>query len=108
MSRIFKRPMFRKGGNVGDGIMTGIVDREMHSVSDPNGVGGQSELKQKNVRVLCISPGSTQTNMGKISKDQDFNTFLSPEEVARYIIFSLSFDKEMVLDESRLNRMTIK
>ena len=47
MSRIFKRPMFRKGGNVGDGIMTGIVDREMHSVSDPNGVGGQSELKQK-------------------------------------------------------------
>ena len=42
MSRIFKRPMFRKGGNVGDGIMTGIVDREMHAVSDPNGVGGQS------------------------------------------------------------------
>ena len=47
MSRIFKRPMFRKGGNVGDGIMTGIVDREMHAASDPNGVGGQSELKQK-------------------------------------------------------------
>ena len=22
----FKRPMFRKGGNVGTGIMTGIVD----------------------------------------------------------------------------------
>ena len=42
MSRIFKRPMFRKGGNVGDGIMTGIVDREMHNASDPNGVGGQS------------------------------------------------------------------
>ena len=42
MSRIFKRPMFRKGGNVGDGIMTGIVDREMHAVSDPNGVGAQS------------------------------------------------------------------
>ena len=42
MSRIFRRPMFRKGGNVGDGIMTGIVDRENHSVSDPLGVGGQS------------------------------------------------------------------
>jgi hypothetical protein len=25
--RTFKRPMFRKGGNVGNGIMTGIVDR---------------------------------------------------------------------------------
>ena len=41
MSRIFKRPMFRKGGNVGEGIMTGIVDREMHAESDPNGVGRQ-------------------------------------------------------------------
>ncbi len=29
--RTFKRPMFRKGGNVGDGIMTGIVDRSMHA-----------------------------------------------------------------------------
>ena len=27
MSKIFKRPMFRKGGNVGTGIMTGITDR---------------------------------------------------------------------------------
>lgn len=44
MSKIFKRPMFRKGGSTSgmNGIMTGIVDREMHAVSDPNGVGGQS------------------------------------------------------------------
>ena len=42
MSRIFRRPMFRKGGNVGDGIMTGIVDREDHALSDPDGVGGQN------------------------------------------------------------------
>jgi len=42
MSRIFKRPMFRKGGPTNEGIMTGIVDREMHAVSDPGGVGNQS------------------------------------------------------------------
>ena len=42
MSRVFRRPMFRKGGEVGGGIMTGIVDREMHALSDPNGVGGQT------------------------------------------------------------------
>ena len=36
--RTFKRPMFRKGGNVGTGIMTGIVDRSMHA-NDPF-VGG--------------------------------------------------------------------
>jgi len=33
MSRTFKRPMFRKGGNVGTGIMTGIVDRSMHATN---------------------------------------------------------------------------
>jgi hypothetical protein len=33
MSKIFKRPMFRKGGSTSgmNGIMTGIVDREMHA-----------------------------------------------------------------------------
>jgi len=67
-----------------------------------------SELKQKNIRVSCISPGSTQTKMGKISKEQDFSTFLKPQDVARYIIFSLTFDDEMVIDEARLNRMIIK
>jgi len=36
MSRILRRPMFRKGGNVGTGIMTGIVDREGYdNGSDP-------------------------------------------------------------------------
>jgi len=34
MSRIFRRPMFRKGGSTNDGIMTGIVDRENHA-TDP-------------------------------------------------------------------------
>jgi len=41
MSKVFNRPMFRRGGEVGGGIMTGIVDREMHNLSDPDGVGGQ-------------------------------------------------------------------
>ena len=48
MSRVFRRPMFRKGGPTNDmnGIMTGIVDREMHSFSDPDGVGNQ-DIKSK-------------------------------------------------------------
>jgi len=41
MSKIFRRPMFRKGGNVGDGIMTGIVDRTNHA-EDPF-VGGTDQ-----------------------------------------------------------------
>jgi len=65
------------------------------------------ELKVKNVRVFCFSPGSTQTKMGKISKDQDFSTFLDPEEVAETIIYLISFDKEMIMDEIKMNRIKI-
>jgi len=39
MSKVLKRPMFRKGGQVNEGIMTGIVDRENHA-ENPF-VGGQ-------------------------------------------------------------------
>ena len=49
MSNVFKRPMFRKGGEVGGGIMTGIVDREMHALSDPNGVGGQTPTPSERI-----------------------------------------------------------
>jgi len=66
------------------------------------------ELKKKNVRVMCVSPSSIKTDMGKILADQNFKTFLNPKEVAEYIIFALSFDNEMNIDESRLNRMLMK
>jgi hypothetical protein len=49
MSNVFKRPMFRRGGEVGGGIMTGIVDREMHALSDPNGVGGQTPTPSERI-----------------------------------------------------------
>jgi len=66
------------------------------------------ELKENNVRTFCVSPSSTKTSMAKISKDQDYNTFLDPKEVAKYIEFVISFDKELISDEIRLNRMIIK
>ena len=34
MSRTLKRPMFRRGGTVNNGIMTGIVDREQKQIGD--------------------------------------------------------------------------
>ena len=66
------------------------------------------ELKEKNVRVLCLSPGSTKTDMAKISTDQDFETFLDPKEVAKFVEFLISFDNELVVEEIRLNRMEIR
>ena len=32
--KTFRRPMFRKGGNVGTGVMTGIVDRGNYKFGD--------------------------------------------------------------------------
>jgi len=63
MSRIFRRPMFRKGGNVGDGIMTGIVDRENHALSDPDGVGGQTFRDEVQNRIDLINSVSGGTGL---------------------------------------------
>jgi len=46
MSRILKRPMFRKGGSTSKGIMTGLVDRKKYA----NGI--DKEELAKNVGVL--------------------------------------------------------
>lgn len=68
----------------------------------------QNELREYNIRTLFVSPGSTKTEMAKISLEQDFETFLDPKEVAKYISYIINFDNEMIIDESRLNRMFIK
>ena len=66
------------------------------------------ELKAHNVRTFCISPGSIRTEMGKMVKNQDFETFIAPKEIAEYISFVISFDTELVSEEIRLNRMVIR
>lgn len=67
-----------------------------------------TELKETGIRTFCISPGSTQTKMGKISNDQKFETFLNPKEIAEYVAFIISFDKELISEEIRLNRIKIE
>lgn len=67
-----------------------------------------NELKEYNVRTFCVSPGSIKTNMGKLSKDQNFDTFLDPSEVAKYIEFIIKFDKDLISEEIRLNRINLQ
>lgn len=67
-----------------------------------------AELKKHNVRAFCVSPGSTDTKMGRKSVDQNYKTFINPVEIAKTVAFLISFDKEMVIDEIRLNRMIIQ
>lgn len=68
------------------------------------------ELKEHNIRVICVSPGSIKTEMGrKVEKlGQDFDTFMEPKEVAEYVVFNSSFDGNLVSEELRLNRMFIQ
>jgi 3-oxoacyl-[acyl-carrier protein] reductase len=66
------------------------------------------ELKEYNVQVICVSPGSMQSEMAKISVDQDFNTFLLPSDVASQILNVLLMENNMTCNELRLNRFVIK
>jgi short-subunit dehydrogenase len=68
------------------------------------------ELKGDGVRVFCVSPGSIQTEMGRdVEKlGQIYDTFMTPEEVADYILFATSYDGEMISEEIRLNRVFVQ
>ena len=66
------------------------------------------ELKNDNVRVFSVSPGSVKTKMGKKCKNQNFETFINPKEIAEYILNLLKFDNEMIIEETRLNRIKIE
>lgn len=66
------------------------------------------ELKKYNIRTYCVSPSGAKTEMGKLIKNQNFDTFINPMEIAEYVAFICSFDGEMISDEIRLNRMVIE
>ena len=68
------------------------------------------ELKEHNIRVTCVSPGSIKTEMGReVEKlGQDFDTFMEPHEVAEYVVFNSSYNGNLVSEELRLNRMFVQ
>jgi 3-oxoacyl-[acyl-carrier protein] reductase len=66
------------------------------------------EVRGSNVRVMCISPGSIKTDMGHQVIGQDFDTFLDPTEIAKFIVNAVALDGPMIIDEIRLNRMVVR
>jgi short-subunit dehydrogenase len=62
------------------------------------------ELKEHNIRCTCISPGSVKTKMGKKVKNQNYDTFLDPKQIAEMVITTISLDNEMIVPELRLHR----
>lgn len=68
------------------------------------------ELRDYDVRTFCISPGPMKTRMGgdivpKLNKDEDYQTFINPKDVAEFIINLISFDSELFAEEIRLQRI---
>lgn len=63
------------------------------------------EVKSDNIRVFSFSPGSIKTNMGKQVKNQNFDTFLDPKEIASYIIFTIAFDSQLITYENQIRRL---
>ena len=70
MSKVFKRPMFRKGGQVNEGIMTGIVDRENHAenpfVGGQRGMGVNTDF---NLEERNTSPQMNLPDLKTMSKE---------------------------------------
>ena len=69
-----------------------------------------NELKEFNVRIFCISPGPIKTDMGKdiIKKEnpnENYDTFMNPNEIAEFITFAISFDNNLISSEVRLGRI---
>jgi 3-oxoacyl-[acyl-carrier protein] reductase len=66
------------------------------------------ELINYNVRPICISFGTLLSEMGEeVTRKYNLkpDTFIDPKEVAEYIVFTISFDGQMVSNEVLLNRI---
>ena len=55
MSRILKRPMFRKGGEVMEGVMTGVKPRQNYKI------GSGNEGVVENVKNKIITMATSKT-----------------------------------------------
>ncbi len=67
-----------------------------------------TELLPYGVKSIFIAPGSMQTPMGRKVKNQDYKTFIKPEEVAKTMKLLLSNEKSMLIEELKIKRKVYK
>ncbi len=69
------------------------------------------ELVDYNVKVYVVNPGALKSEMGKFvveNFNEDWDTFIDPDEVAEYVIYTIKYDENMINDDIRLNRVKEK
>jgi len=69
MSNIFKRPMFRKGGSTGGGIMNNVIERGQYADSNADDLGIKTDTQIKDLSIgdkinLVESLGGDNTGIG--------------------------------------------
>jgi len=57
------------------------------------------EYKKYGIYSLIFSPGSFKGKMGKKVRNQNYNAFPEPEEVAKIIFSNIKFDKQKIISE---------
>ena len=78
MSRIFRRPMFRKGGSAGEGITSGLAPRQGYSTA---GNVNQNDLSKIDIRSMNMQQlrdlaNSMAYKAPPMPRDTSFNNFL--------------------------------
>ena len=68
----------------------------------------QIELGSKGIRSIFVAPGSIQTKMGKKVKNQDYSTFIEPENLADFLLSLILQDNNMIINEVKINRTNYK
>jgi len=67
-----------------------------------------NELGEHNIKMIIISPGSFKSEMSKKVTWQNYDTFMEPNDIAKYISFIISMKDTNIVDEIKLNRMHIQ
>lgn len=65
-----------------------------------------AELSPLGIRCLSVSPGSVQTDMGRSVPNQDYSTFINPDEFARVCIDLIFNPESMIIPEVSVKRTT--
>lgn len=63
------------------------------------------EFNKFNIQSYIISPGIIKTNMSKKIKNQNINTYISPDEISEYIDFIISHKNSSFLNEILVRRI---
>ncbi len=67
-----------------------------------------TELQSHGVKSIFIAPGSMKTPMGRKVKNQNYNTFIDPKEVATMMKNLLNDRRSMLVEEIKIKRKVYK